>query len=172
LAQGVQPLLSNRDNPSRTISSLVKSLIPDIETGPEETLDGLLAEAELLVLRLQSIFDKNQHSLTLLAISSVVFASGVWMVRHGILTRAGNPLYGFYQFFGVLVLALGGLFLFYSIVTWSSNYKRLVLSRRLLKEGLSVIRASKSFLQSGSVKTEDSSRQSEAGPYSEEPGIL
>lgn len=161
--QGVKPLLYAFNDPSGTMRSLVRSLTPGRETDPEETLDELLTEAERLVLRLKSTYDQYRHSRNLLGISFVVFASGVGMLTYGIRTGAGNPLSGFFQFFGLVVLALGGYFSFHSIVNWSSNYQRFLLSRRLLEEGSSVISASKSFLKTRPVTTEDSSKQADTG---------
>ena len=143
--QAFKPLVYDVNDPAKTISSLVRVLMPDRETEPEETLDELVAEAERLLLRLKSTFDQYRHSRILLGISFLVFASGVSLVTIGIWTGTGGALSGFLQFLGLVVLPLGGFFFLYSIVNWSSNFQRKLRSQRLIDEGDLIILEYKSF---------------------------
>jgi hypothetical protein len=158
----VKPLFYDPNNSSQTIASVVNSLIPDIEAGPEETFAEVLAEAEGLALRLQSIVDQFRHSKILLIVSASVFAAGVVTVTLTARAEAAIPLSGFYQFLGLVVLVVGGFSLFYSILNWSSKYQKASLARRLIEKGMSVIDESKYFLQTQHEQMEASSPSPQA----------
>jgi hypothetical protein len=166
--KGVEPLFDDPDNPSKTMASIVSSLIPAIETRPEETLDELLAEAKALVLRLQFIEDQYRHSLVLLGLSSLVFAAGFLTVTYAVRAGSGNPLSGFYQFFGLVVLVVGGFSLFFSILNWSSQYRRSRLARRVKEFGLDVIDET----EKDQNETVSSSRSSKRNTNAESHSIL
>jgi hypothetical protein len=143
----VEPLFYNLNNPWRTMASIANSLIPDVEAPRELTLDELLAEAEALKLRLQFIEDQYQHSLILLGVSSLVFASGFFIVIYAVRAGAGSPLSGFFQFFGLVILVVGGFSLFFSTLNWSSQYKRSRLALHVKNIGDKVIIRTKEFLK-------------------------
>ncbi|HEV2829463.1 MAG TPA: hypothetical protein VGW76_17830 [Pyrinomonadaceae bacterium] len=154
----VKPLFYDPNNPSGTIAAIANSLIPDVEAPRELTLDELLAEAEALKLRLQFIEDQYRHSLLLLGVSSLVFAAGFLTVIYAVRAGAGSPLSGFFQFFGLVMLVVGGFSLFFSILNWSSQYKRSRLARRVKKSGLVVIDKTKKFLGVADDETDTSTR--------------
>ena len=145
--KGVKPLFYDQNDPSGAIVSVVKTLLPDIETRAEVTLDELLAEAEALKLRLEFIEDQYRHSLILLGVSALVFAAGFFTVIYAVRSGAGNPLSGFYQFFGLVLLVVGGISLFFSSLNWSSQYRRSRLAGPLIKLGSNVISQTKDFLK-------------------------
>lgn len=143
--QAFKPLVYDVNDPAKTISSLVRVLMPDRETEPEETLDELVAEAERLVLRLKSTFEQYRHSRIVVGISFLAFSSGVSLVTIGMWTGTGSALSGILQFLGLVVLPLGGFFFLYSIVNWSSTFQRKLRAQRLIEEGHSIISEYESF---------------------------